>query len=193
MILEAFLAVAIAGPTLAIQSPAPSAGEVTGDGTQLAQSGSTGGTLGRGKKDASGRKAKKPKVRKKKPKAKSKPKKITKKPKKKRTVRRALPQGPYKTYVGTVNFSCSSSGSCVGRYRGEGDGQPARVVGRISSSGVLNGVWVEASSNKKCTKKRHGSFYWGRVYFRFNSSRSSWSGSWSYCGASPSSSWNGAK
>jgi hypothetical protein len=103
-----------------------------------------------------------------------------------------VPSGRYSSTSGGMTFSCSASGSCTANYLGTGDGQPAKVVGRISSSGVLTGTWVEVHSASRCSTAKFGSPYWGVVRFAFNADRTSWSGSWGYCGPG-SSNWSGSK
>jgi hypothetical protein len=72
-----------------------------------------------------------------------------------------------------------------------------RVIGRfvapkcIDCGAVLEGVWVETDSGRRCDTVQDGSEHWGRVTFEFDPAYTSFSGSWDYCGAGSGSSWRG--
>lgn len=63
-----------------------------------------------------------------------------------------------------------------------------RVLGVLSGS-VLNGYWVQSSSDRRCSTAYDGSHYWGRVTLTFTDT--SYSGYWSYCNDVPRSPWTG--
>jgi hypothetical protein len=42
-------------------------------------------------------------------------------------------------------------------------GQPAHLFLNRSKKGSYKGYWVQASSEKKCTKNKNGSPYWGTI------------------------------
>ena len=64
-----------------------------------------------------------------------------------------------------------------------------RVLG-ILSGRVLNGYWLQSSSDRRCSTAYDGSYYWGRVTLTF--AGTSYSGHWSYCNDAPHSPWTGS-
>ncbi len=97
-----------------------------------------------------------------------------------------FPSGTYNSTYNRVFFTCSSYEQCTGTYTGTGDGNPAKIIGKFSQSGQMVGYWLESASSKKCSSRKEGTYYWGRVDFRFSPDANSWKGFYSYCNDSPS-------
>ena len=56
---------------------------------------------------------------------------------------------------------------------------------------VLDGEWIQAKSQKKCTYQKFGTFYWGRFNFVFD--KDSFAGKWGYCNDALIDQWGGAE
>jgi hypothetical protein len=92
----------------------------------------------------------------------------------------AAPTGPasgtWTTDFGTVRLVEDAQGAISGSYETD-DG---RITGKIEN-GVIDGFWVETASDYTCDTAKMGSRHWGRIRFELNSTRTAWTGIWSYC------------
>lgn len=95
-------------------------------------------------------------------------------------VQAAAPTGPasgtWTTDFGTVRLAEDVQGGISGSYETD-DG---RITGKIEN-GVIDGFWVESVSDYTCDTAKMGSRHWGRIRFELNSTRTAWTGIWSYC------------
>ena len=104
----------------------------------------------------------------------------------------ALPDGKYRSDFGDVEFSCNGNSlPCVGEYTGTNDNYSAKVHLDESSDGQLMGIWHEKESKRKCNVIKYGTYYWGKVSFRFSVDSRKWTGSYGYCENAPTNKWNG--
>ncbi len=74
----------------------------------------------------------------------------------------------------------------AGRYSPDN----GEITGTMSGN-VLNGFWIENSSNRQCAYPINGRYYWGKIQMVF--SGNSFKGRWGYCEDEPSSPWNGTR
>lgn len=84
--------------------------------------------------------------------------------------------GTWTTDFGTVRLVEDAQGGISGSYETD-DG---RITGKIEN-GVIDGFWVETASDYTCDTAKMGSRHWGRIRFELNSTRTAWTGIWSYC------------
>jgi len=94
----------------------------------------------------------------------------------------------WQTSQGDMTFLGDVSSGHLAEY---GNDQ-GRVLGQYRG-GVLDGYWVEEKSRQRCDTEKDGSFYWGKVLFSFDESRTRFDGYWGYCNKRPSSKWRGSK
>ena len=87
----------------------------------------------------------------------------------------------------TSSGAMTFTGATSGRIANFGNDQ-GRIIGNLAR-GSIDGYWVEAASNQKCSRAIDGSYYWGRFVARFNGTH--FDGKWSYCDAAPTRSWTG--
>ncbi len=79
------------------------------------------------------------------------------------------------TDFGSVSLEVEPDGHVWGDYPDyKGD-----LVGSLKDGGVLDMVWIQPNSEKKCDRARLGSRFWGRV--RWKISGDSVAGFWNYC------------
>lgn len=57
--------------------------------------------------------------------------------------------------------------------------QPAHLFLNRKSGGSYTGFWVQATSAQKCSKKKHGSLYWGTIKAGFK--HGNFVALWNYC------------
>lgn len=81
--------------------------------------------------------------------------------------------GKWRTSEGEMTLS-QSGRAVTGRYTNDN----GEIVGELIGN-VLEGWWIENSSNQRCATPRNGRYYWGRIRFTFSGNR--FTGSWSYC------------
>jgi hypothetical protein len=104
----------------------------------------------------------------------------------------AIPTGTYNSDFKKVSFSCYEGNTdCIGNYSGTNDKDSATIILNRSSSGKLLGYWHESKSKHRCDKQRRGTYYWGKVSFKFAVDANSWKGFYGYCDSNPSNKWNG--
>ncbi|GEM_PF-1040999 len=94
-------------------------------------------------------------------------------------------EGVWDTSEGVLTFT--QIGSVV---RGSYSQDNGKIDGTMNAN-VLDGYWVENSSNQRCSSAYNGSYYWGRIHFVF--SGNTFSGAWGYCTANPDHPWTGKK
>lgn len=58
---------------------------------------------------------------------------------------------------------------------------------------TLNGYWAGEEDGEKCATERGGSWYWGRVEFKFNRAGDKFEGHWGVCDDDPAIRWTGAR
>jgi hypothetical protein len=76
---------------------------------------------------------------------------------------------------GRVGFNSETKGT----YTATGGGA---IYGERVDDFVFVGTWAQRSAQQKCSTRRHGSYYWGEVEYRFSSDFRSVTGSWNRCG-----------
>lgn len=96
------------------------------------------------------------------------------------------PSGAWRSSEGTIHFPQQPSASIYARYTQDNGRLLVRRKGH-----VLEGVWVEKSSAKRCATAVDGSRHWGRVRFVFTDNFEQFTGQWSYCDAPLASTWTG--
>ena len=99
------------------------------------------------------------------------------------------PQGTWKTSFGSMVFGPPAQGRSVRATYGT----DSSLSGTLASR-VLDGVWVQPQSGRRCATPYEGSYYWGRLRFEFSADWQSFQGGWSYCDeAVGSSGWSGTR
>ena len=105
--------------------------------------------------------------------------------------------GKWDTTYGQLDFKITDvkdkDGAVIGKtasapYKSEG----GTVSGELKGS-TLVGYWHEPYSSMKCSSKRAGTFYWGRVEFAFNPAVDAYEGKWGYCDEAPERGWSGKR
>ena len=81
-----------------------------------------------------------------------------------------------------------SNKSVTGFYYDDSNGLEGKIKARYVQK-VLTGYWLQTNSEKKCSHKKFGTNYWGKITFQFTGK--SFIGKWSYCDDKPFLSWNG--
>lgn len=71
-------------------------------------------------------------------------------------------------------FLTQSGTSVTGSYSSDG----GEIVGEMNGN-VLEGYWIENSSNERCASAKNGRHHWGRIRWAFDGNK--FSGTWSYC------------
>ena len=93
--------------------------------------------------------------------------------------------GSWKSTEGVVTLV--QQGSAV---RGSYSQDNGAIMGQLQGN-ILNGYWIESKSSKRCARTLNGSFYWGRIQWRFSGDQ--FYGFWGYCEAQPGNKWNGKR
>ena len=96
--------------------------------------------------------------------------------------------GAWRTDFGRMDLQSTPDGKIRGVYT-EDNG---RIFGVVENN-VFDGVWVEDGSALKCRKQVDGSYYWGRIRFRYDEDFTAFEGKWGYCDGSPNRSWTGTR
>jgi len=99
---------------------------------------------------------------------------------------RSLIEGLWKTTEGDVRLWLSSS-QVTGSYS---PGDHGELVGQLRGN-IVQGYWIEDSSNRRCSVPKNGRYYWGRFYFNFDGDK--FTGKWGYCNDEPQREWNGTR
>lgn len=94
--------------------------------------------------------------------------------------------GEWTTSEGDMVVSASRNSAFKASYNQDG----GRIVGQMNGA-VMQGVWIEKDSERRCQSAKEGSFHWGRVRFIFNSEWNRFEGSWGYCEDQPQTAWTG--
>lgn len=81
----------------------------------------------------------------------------------------------FKSDFGAVKINISDPQKITGTY----PNYKGRLFGRLEADQILNMVWVQPRSEKKCQSAYDGTYYWGRVVWKI--SGSSLKGKWAYC------------
>ena len=88
--------------------------------------------------------------------------------------------GTWDTDFGLMSlFNPSWSSGLDGFYY---DPETCEMEGMIRDSygdKMLSGYWIQSISLKKCSYKKHGTYYWGKIKFVMN--ENSFAGTWGYC------------
>lgn len=79
----------------------------------------------------------------------------------------------WKTNIAELTLN-QSGNQVSGAYSSDG----GEIVGEMRGN-VLEGFWIENSSNTRCATARNGRYHWGRIRWVFDGNR--FAGSWSYC------------
>ena len=58
---------------------------------------------------------------------------------------------------------------------------------------TFRGFWDKPKAKKKCSRKKRGSIYWGKIEFQLSSNEDSFTGVWGYCDDQPSRDWSGTE
>lgn len=91
--------------------------------------------------------------------------------------------GTYNSTEGVLTLH-QNGDRVTGRYNKDN----GEVTG-VAYENVLDGLWIEDSSDRRCTTPRNGRYYWGRIILEFTGN--GFSGSWGYCNDAPSRPWTG--
>ena len=81
--------------------------------------------------------------------------------------------GQWRTSEGVMTLT-QNGRAVTGNYTNDG----GEIVGEMNDN-VLEGWWIENSSNERCAAPKNGRYYWGRIRFTFSGER--FAGTWSYC------------
>ena len=82
-----------------------------------------------------------------------------------------------------------SSNGVEGFYYDKDTNQMEGMLRASYNDQILTGYWIQSTSKKLCSYKRHGSFYWGKLHFHFGEKW--YYGKWGYCDEELNGSWNG--
>jgi len=101
--------------------------------------------------------------------------------------------GKWKTNWGTLNLKAAKV--TAGGYLGSYTTDSGRVFLRKKGN-KLYGKWVEAYSERKCSREIDSSYYWGNVEVTLSEKNSKFHGEWSYCDSTewyPDGGWTGSR
>ncbi len=87
--------------------------------------------------------------------------------------------GRYTTNYGPLILYQGKDERIAGFYYYQG--LPAHLFLKRNGTGSYKGIWVQASSEKKCVTKKNGSPYWGTINAAFNGDK--FLALWGYCNA----------
>ena len=85
--------------------------------------------------------------------------------------------GNYQTSYGPLKILVEDDETIVGIY--EYKRRPAQLRGQIDEKGFYSGLWVQATSEVRCSRRVLGSPFWGRFRFTFKDGK--FLGLWNYC------------
>lgn len=92
-----------------------------------------------------------------------------------------------KTDFGAVKLQITPEGKVTGQY----PDYRGKLVGQVQPDGSFAMLWLQQTSEVKCTYLRNGTSYWGTA--TFHPDGDSFTGEWAYCNRTPGSGgqWNG--
>ena len=86
--------------------------------------------------------------------------------------------------TGHIHLHISHDGDVTGEYPSM-DGQ---IFGHEDRDGDIDGIWVRPTSDRECSERRHGSYYWGRVKI-IHPREHHFEGWWGRCHDTPDNDW----
>ena len=102
---------------------------------------------------------------------------------------------PVETYTFDTNWGLLTVHSDDGViFKGTYGKKGGRLYGVYDEGDrTFRGFWDKPKAKKKCSRKKSGLSYWGKIEFRLSSNEDSFTGVWGYCDNQPSRDWSGTK
>lgn len=77
-----------------------------------------------------------------------------------------------------------------GTYYTKKTGQLYGSIKATMNGNTMTGYWIQELSQKKCARKKWGTYYWGKLVFIYNS-EVTFTGKWGYCNELVDRNWDG--
>jgi hypothetical protein len=66
------------------------------------------------------------------------------------------------------------------RVTGDFSFRDGQITGHVRD-GVLEGIWTQSTSDRRCDESRMGTHYWGHFFLNLSDDGEKFQGRWSYC------------
>lgn len=88
----------------------------------------------------------------------------------------ALERASYNTDFGQMTLTAQPDGTIAGTY----PTHKGKISGKVVNGDTIAAVWLQPASDRKCSKTRANTFYWGTVQWKIHVN-GNLIGSWAYC------------